>query len=524
MPGNKNKSKKKGITKKVAAQEVAIIKRALSFPKLPPPPKVGRVKGLPRLKSGLPMPTVQAAPSRVGTRLSPYSRSKVASNGNIIMCGLENFAPNIQTNAGTAAGSILQFGSAGNLQDANFNINPLDEVSFATRITNVALSYQHWKVNKMGFIWVPSVGTATNGQIILAFDYDVDGVTPDASYEGVRTYSQFKHNILASVWQTEQMAIGGQSESPYKRYYTHSEETLNQRESYHGQLYVVSGGGLPINTTVGAVYIEYEIEFETPMYTNPAAPSGVQTNTAVYPLGGATNQNALGVGTSGYATTGRNAKISQAPDGSGLAIQLDPGVYLVEGSAFLNYLTTAGGGFAWGTPQIIQSPFQSGTQVATISSKRRDSSNIPAGVAAGTGAAGMLDIIQVPNGGAWYRPTLTNPVYTSGGNSAITFNLEKVAASIVSYIAGLFASPLEQRRAWFEHQIQAQIEHIKRGGDINRRFYGMPDMDMSSKIFETAPMMDYETFVAKFMPRDEPKSPAWASPVGKATNLKALGY
>ena len=127
----------------------------------------------------------------------------------------------------------------------------------ATRFQTLALMYERWKIRKLQVHYQPNVATSSAGQIILAWDSDPsDGVLPSGA-DGVREAYSFKDNLALSVWAPGTLKISpSASRDPL---FTSVGTDLRLYSA--GDLSVLNVGNVPASTTLGTVWLDYEIEF-----------------------------------------------------------------------------------------------------------------------------------------------------------------------------------------------------------------------------------------------------------------------
>jgi len=429
-------------------------------------PRVGRRKrGNNMRKAPEALNMVIQAPTRLGTSGRAQFVQQTTATGGIIVKGTDILISDLSTDGSPVAGKVLSTVNAGTNNQANLDINPRDVNTFGTKLTNLANNYQYWKVHALKFDYEPTVGTNVNGSIGFAFDFDVLAPTPPATIAGQRIFSQYQNHREFSAWKNGALEIDAsrrgnlQSHTSYQRLQTDIARSADQRAAYFGQLYCYNFGNLPPSFTLGTVWVDYVIEFSEQIFEPPLRGVGAQTSITLN--SGATNGNTLQNGTG--AVSLKDPAIVQAvlaPDGQP-ALFLAPGVYLCDLSGYL--AGTTGSPVEFANSAIIPG-LASTNEKPSISLLRADFSN-PSAASSGTFAFAQQEVVTVPFGGAFYRPQYNTGTVTGATPSTITINLTSVAASLASFIAGLFTlspSELDARAIRF-------AETKKRNDEINRR-------------------------------------------------------
>jgi len=131
-----------------------------------------------------------------------------------------------------------------------------------TRIVQIAGTFDKFLFRNISFHWVPAVGTGTNGSLILAYDPDPADLTPAATQQGCQALICFQKACEVSVWQPATLDCPLTDRTALL--FT-SANSPDERVWAQGQFYVSAGPtGLPINTALGSVYVEYDVEFFDP--------------------------------------------------------------------------------------------------------------------------------------------------------------------------------------------------------------------------------------------------------------------
>jgi len=470
MPGNQGKKKKgKGLSniKKELAKEVhTMFAMPVTVPVKSSEKKKIKKKGKSKGKgasSGGAFKTF-SAPVSVATNISiggGNSRNNKASKTRFAF--RECIMPNIQTTATTQAGGLLSFGdntAGATLQNCNVDMNPLDTITFGTRITNEANNWEYFRFKQLILKYVTTQSSNTPGQVVLAYDYDPVNPTPPANTEGYRYYTQLDNAQAGSPWVDFQLnvKVAGDDVYPVKKFFTDLNRAADVRQAVQGQIYVVHGSNIPASTKIGQLWIEGFIEFSERVYRPAAVAAGIQGTGGNLLVAGATNYNTLAIPNATYtAANGAITSVVNSPTGQP-AILLSPGTYLSDMSIFLSPSTTyGGGGFLFGTSLISSSNAGLVSEVPTVVPKRNEISSTPASAVATTIAAARQEVVSVPFPGAYYTPLITSGSYTGTATpTTITINLSQIASAALGFLTGLFASPLKEL-AWHKY-VQSEMD------------------------------------------------------------------
>lgn len=397
--------------------------------------------------------SLSKAPNSIATTINLGGRpgqggSKAATR--MLFPFRECIMPNVQTTGSTVAGGLLSFGDTGGgaqLQLCNIDFNPLDTITFGTRLTNEANNWEYFRFKQLKIMWVTTQNSSTSGQVVLAYDYDPVNPTPPGNIEGYRYFTQLENSMAGSVWECFELQVKviGRDKYPVEKFFTDLNRIADIRQAVQGQLYVVHGSNLPASTKLGQVWIEGYVEFSERVYRPAAQPAGIQGTGITLPIAGAGSQNAVSLPNGIYtAGNGSVSQVQTANDGGGAAILLAPGTYLSDMSVFLAPSTSnSAGSLLFGTSQLFSSSNGLSSEIPVVVNKRSDASVVAANAAAQSFASSKQEILQVPFPGAYYRPLLQSPTYVGTANpTTITINLSQIASSLLGFLTGLFASPL----------------------------------------------------------------------------------
>jgi len=204
-------------------------------------------------------------PSKIQSSFKSYFQSIPGKNGSSRCVGAD-YIGLASTAGGSTQGTVLNINGV----QGNIPISPLTAFFLNTRLYTEALRFEKYRFRKMRFLFCPDVGTSTNGSIIMAFDPDpadnllnMNPGTADQSLASVQILMGFQDSMKSSVWTPSILECKTIKSDPQNFYYTNYSGG-DIRLAAQGQLWVANGGSLPSNTSLGAIAIEYEIEFFDP--------------------------------------------------------------------------------------------------------------------------------------------------------------------------------------------------------------------------------------------------------------------
>jgi len=147
-------------------------------------------------------------------------------------------------------------------QLANIFINPSEFTG--SRLKQFSGLYEKYVFSKLKLHYQPAVPTTTSGAIILSHDKDVADKTPSDGIEGARIYLAMMDSVCTSVW--DPVTLSTKLADPQDFYYTQAVtgESGTERTVYQGQFYIACLENVPISTTLGCLWLEYEIYFFDP--------------------------------------------------------------------------------------------------------------------------------------------------------------------------------------------------------------------------------------------------------------------
>lgn len=166
---------------------------------------------------------------------------------------------------GAIAGSV-----AYSLQKA-YALNPGNNLLFPW-LSVQALQYQEYKIHSLSVDWVPIAPTSTQGDVILAVDYEASNPAPTtevqaADLAGTNTFS---------CWRQSSLKLSNRNMFPAgPRKYIRNGNQYGDIKTYDcGNVFVCTENQIS-TSVIGKIYVSYDIEFfapfNGPVSSNPAA-------------------------------------------------------------------------------------------------------------------------------------------------------------------------------------------------------------------------------------------------------------
>lgn len=170
----------------------------------------------------------------------------------------------------------LVTGATANVYDVIdiIRINPGAADSFPW-CANLAAGYEKYKFKSLGLVYEPQIGTDVPGTIMLAVDYDPSDEPPSDKQQMLL----LPESMRSPVWNACRLACSAKDLrannaeliSAYPPDATTNPASLVQHDV--GNLFVACSGA-PANTTLGEIWIEYEVELYNPQFVPPPAANG----------------------------------------------------------------------------------------------------------------------------------------------------------------------------------------------------------------------------------------------------------
>jgi hypothetical protein len=163
-----------------------------------------------------------------------------------------------------------------------FAVNPGQVLTFPW-LSKIAGNYESYKIHKLDFFYKPICPTSTPGKIMLAMDYDATDMSPQSKV----IMMSYESAASASVW-NEITQVSKQSnllKFGVQRYVRTGAQPANtDLKTYDvGKFYVATSNTPATPTTLGELYVCYDVELITPQLNaslsesatkNPTPPEG----------------------------------------------------------------------------------------------------------------------------------------------------------------------------------------------------------------------------------------------------------
>lgn len=227
-------------------------------------------------------------------------------------------------------------------------------------LSTMAPLYEYYRFKRLKVIYRPTVPATTNGQIFMAFDYDVNDSTPTTK----QRMMQYKGAVDGSIWNglelafsptDAEMELGWRKTSDSYTYVPNTDTALYAAASvYVGTRGLDTGGGR------GDLLIDYDVEFSVPQYSTEALTSVFERYTTWF----STYTNLFS-----SLSTSLGALVANFGTGTyANRIGLQPGTYRIEfqaNAAAGNWLSApvtptitstgedGGGSVSWSSPESL---------------------------------------------------------------------------------------------------------------------------------------------------------------------------
>lgn len=149
-----------------------------------------------------------------------------------------------------------------------YSINPGLNANFPW-LSNVANNYESYRFNRLQYIYKPICPTTTQGKVILGVDYDASDSTPNSKL----ILNSFESSVSCSPWDsvTHTSTTKNLHKFGTQRYVRPgTQPTGTDIKSYDiGNLYVGTSNTPSTATTLGELYVSYEIQLFTPQLVVP---------------------------------------------------------------------------------------------------------------------------------------------------------------------------------------------------------------------------------------------------------------
>ena len=317
-----------------------------------------------------------------------------------------------------------------------------------SRLEKYGALYEKFLFEDLEFIWSPSIGTTTAGNIGFAYDSDVMDATPPASVDGLRQYSGYQYNCDANIWLPQSLKV--KPTAPDAGYYTNPVVTgsTDDRLSYQGQFYafLVAPSSAATGTNFGRVRLRYRCHFFTPQLDNTVSGSefGASSGTSITAVNNAdflawfNNVSALVSGAAQY--------LPKLDSNGKYYLDLATGVYKFYSGikAAANTATSAGAGTVQvdtPTMTLYENPVTAAAPQPWI----QQTESMPGYQVTGDvwSSAASEFVVGVPRGGAkLYQTYDVGTTITTPGGGSFDFDIERLGNFVPSY-AGLFLARWE---------------------------------------------------------------------------------
>jgi len=150
----------------------------------------------------------------------------------------------------------------------SFSVNPGLSTTFPW-LSTVAANYESYKFRRLQFLYETSKSTNTSGSLMLSMDYDAADSSPSSKVEQMAMFNA----VRSAVW--DECVLSGDKKDLQKfgvqRYLRNAALAANlDIKTYDIGNFLVGTIGCADTSTLGELYVEYEVELHTPQLSNQA--------------------------------------------------------------------------------------------------------------------------------------------------------------------------------------------------------------------------------------------------------------
>lgn len=147
---------------------------------------------------------------------------------------------------------------------AAISVNP--QSLGAVRLAQIAPMFRRFIFRKFNLVYLPSQGTNTNGQILLAFSHDAEAEVPQGDQFAIQQLLSWNDSITGSVYTPLEMR--STQVIPETPFWVDLIGADSERHIYQGQAVLalsnpvntISGAAISYPATIGTLYVDYEID------------------------------------------------------------------------------------------------------------------------------------------------------------------------------------------------------------------------------------------------------------------------
>jgi hypothetical protein len=294
-----------------------------------------------------------SAPASIGITDLRISHKIRCEGDKLIMSGTD-LVDQIATPSGPSAGTSL-YTTVVSIAGSMF-VN--------TRCKAFASLFEKYDFRKLRFHYTPAVATSTAGSLIMAWDNDPSDSIASQDVNGLRELFSFQSNAAGSAWTP--LSLNCKLDKSTSSLFTSA--GTDMRLYAAGRLQIANVSGLPASTTIGSLWVEYEVAFSSPSELISIVPMLSVANRGAAWTTGVANTSVLSVDPTVNWFDQSNAFPLVLSASGNLGFRVPPGTYFCR---FFTMNSTAVGGatttFAWnGDPVAAGQVYTSVSTVSTI--------------------------------------------------------------------------------------------------------------------------------------------------------------
>lgn len=221
-----------------------------TMPKMTPKPQRAQRNRSLRTNQVISKVVNSTTPVAYGTTVRNNAGAKINSTGNVTRVCHREFVADISATSSSFLTNVIA-------------VNPGNPQAFPW-LSAIAVNYETYTFKKLAYRYVPLCPTSTQGRITMALDFDARDTTPTSK----AVLSQYQGAVATPVWQqglytcTPANLVKG-----YKQRYVSGATvpTNTDVKTYHLGSFILSSSNTPAaSTQLGELWVEYEVEFQTP--------------------------------------------------------------------------------------------------------------------------------------------------------------------------------------------------------------------------------------------------------------------
>lgn len=166
--------------------------------------------------------------------------------------------------------TILGFVSSGPVNGVGatlvkaFGFNP---TLFTDRLSIESSLFDKYVYKNVKVVYQPACPTSTSGMIGISIDRDYCSEPTMGTWQQATSYER---NVFGSVWMSHNISITRDKDEK-RTYFTSCQTKVDLTETEQFRCYCFISPGTPVNTVLGMISVEYDLELISPVFTLPVS-------------------------------------------------------------------------------------------------------------------------------------------------------------------------------------------------------------------------------------------------------------